>query len=908
VKNVFRIFKRDVKRLFTVPAAWVIVVGLCITPALYAWFNIVGFWDPYGNTQSISVAVANEDSGASSDLTGKVDIGTQIVNTLRKNDKIGWKFVDADEAHTEVNSGKSYAAIIIPSDFSKNLVSIVSGDFKRPKLEYYVNEKLNAIAPKVTDTGASTIDNQVNATFVATVSAVVTNDLKDTLGKATSKLESTRTDVGATLEESRAKVVKAQKALTTMADDIDGSRGKVSQIKKTLDSTSSALKNARTLASQTAPLLNEVSKESTSFSSTALATLGKGSTLISSISRTSDAAVTDLTGTLLKEQGKVGGALSTVQSIADSNRQIVSNLTDITNEFVVGDTRARILAVLTDLKEQNAKNSELISEVVKVNDGVGDTVSGVSDTADALTSSVTATTAAGGKLSSDFSKSTLPALTSDLSSLSVSSGQMAGVLNSQIGLVSESMGMLGQLDSTLKEAANALNSSASSVGTIADDLDTASTDVTALGTSAMWKNLLSVSDIDASAIAKNLSAPAKLQQKTLYPVATYGSAMAPLFTNLSLWIGAFVLVVILKLEVDREGIASLTSTQSYMGRWLLMALFSAAQALIVCIGDLIIGVQTVNPVAFVATGVVTALAYLSIVYALSKSFAHVGKGICVLLVMVQIPGASGLYPIEMMPGFFHALYPLLPFTYGIDAMRETIGGYYDGHYAIALGKLGIFVALAFIVGLAARRYLVNVNKMFADELDQTEIFVGEKAEVGERSYRLTHIIQALVDKDEYKQDMIERAHRFSTNYSTMRRGAFIVGFVVPIILGVISSLNWSTKPLVLGLWVAWVLLIIGFLVTIEYIRDSIRSQVSLGNMPESDIRRMLKAHYSHRGHERGRFRINLHRRRSRLSSRKAAASANEASGIETLEALANASQNSTAPNTDERTQGKGGAR
>src|SRR5699024_9104666 len=109
------------------------------------------------------------------------------------------------------------------------------------------------------------------------------------------------------------------------------------------------------------------------------------------------------------------------------------------------------------------------------------------------------------------------------------------------------------------------------------------------------------------------------------------------------------------------------------------------QALIVCLGNLaVIGVQTVSAPAFVATGVATALAYLSIVYALCVSLGHIGRGLCVLLVVMQIPGASGLYPIEMMPDFFRVIYPLLPFTYGIDAMRETIGGFYGAQYWRAL--------------------------------------------------------------------------------------------------------------------------------------------------------------------------------------------------------------------------------
>ncbi|MUG03843.1 DUF3533 domain-containing protein, partial [Bacillus tequilensis] len=156
-------------RLARVSKAWIIIIGVIVTPSLYAWFNIVAFWDPYSNTQQVSVAIVNEDAGASSDLTGHIDVGGELVDQLKQNDKLGWTFVDEDEAMDAVRSGRSYAAIIIPPDFSRDFLSITTGEFTRPALEYFVNEKANAIAPKITDVGASTLDNQINSTFVSTV-------------------------------------------------------------------------------------------------------------------------------------------------------------------------------------------------------------------------------------------------------------------------------------------------------------------------------------------------------------------------------------------------------------------------------------------------------------------------------------------------------------------------------------------------------------------------------------------------------------------------------------------------------------------------------------------------------------------------------------------------------------------
>lgn len=173
MKKAFQIFKRDLKRLLHNPVAMVITIGVCIIPSLYAWYNIEANWDPYSNTSGVKIAVANEDEGVESELTGSLNAGEQTVEQLKENDDLGWVFTDAESAKESVYSGEYYAAIVIPKDFSEKLTSMLTGDFEQPELTYYVNEKKNAIAPKVTDTGAETIEEQLNETFVATVSSTL---------------------------------------------------------------------------------------------------------------------------------------------------------------------------------------------------------------------------------------------------------------------------------------------------------------------------------------------------------------------------------------------------------------------------------------------------------------------------------------------------------------------------------------------------------------------------------------------------------------------------------------------------------------------------------------------------------------------------------------------------------------
>ena len=203
MRNVLQILRRDLKRLVTVPAAWVIMIGITIIPPLYAWFNIYGFWNPYGNTQGIKVAVANVDKGTDNALLGKMNLGDQIEDTLKDNDQLGWEFMGKAEAMEAVQSGDCYAAIIIPSNFSENLANVVTDSKNRPTLEYYVNEKSSPISPKITDQGATTVDRTVNNTFVSTVSEVLTKAVNSTNGTINGKTNSFVNETTAELDKTQ---------------------------------------------------------------------------------------------------------------------------------------------------------------------------------------------------------------------------------------------------------------------------------------------------------------------------------------------------------------------------------------------------------------------------------------------------------------------------------------------------------------------------------------------------------------------------------------------------------------------------------------------------------------------------------------------------------------------------------
>ncbi|ASI76136.1 YhgE/Pip domain-containing protein [Bacillus pacificus] len=172
MKQIWRIYKTDLRNVAKHWAAIVIVVGLMILPSLYAWFNIKASWDPYGNTKEVPIAVSNQDAG--SNLRGKdINIGNEIVDSLKKNKNLGWKFVDEKQAIYGVERGDYYASITIPKDFSEKIATVLDENPQKPELDYYVNEKVNAIAPKITAKGASGITEEISKNFVKTANGEI---------------------------------------------------------------------------------------------------------------------------------------------------------------------------------------------------------------------------------------------------------------------------------------------------------------------------------------------------------------------------------------------------------------------------------------------------------------------------------------------------------------------------------------------------------------------------------------------------------------------------------------------------------------------------------------------------------------------------------------------------------------
>ena len=833
MKKIFQIFARDMRRLFTNPAAAIVMVGVCVLPSLYAWFNIAANMDPYGNTSNIKVAIANCDAGASTEMMS-LDAGGTIVDTLKKNKQLGWTFVDEKQAKAGVTSGKYYAAIVIPENFSESLLSILDGEVKQPELDYYINEKKNAIAPKITATGASTIQQQINDTFSSVAAETVSELIRTSAGDLTGKIDKTNSELSTALSETRDNLKEYQKVLKNFEETSGSSEKLIKDALETLDAVSSVADSGSKTLTDTTALLAASRQSLGSFSSQFSSALSNGETLLNN---TYASAIVKL-GTFETKASQVntviGDSIDSVTSLNQKQAELLAELQKLHESIGSDSTLSGLIGEkITVLQQQNASFQELLDSLSTSNSSIQEAMTTAQNTRTSLEKLVTDSRSSLQTYRNSLNESLIPKLSQSMDTLSTLSGTLTATLSDVNPTIEQLKLILTQLDTSLSDSSAALGQTGGVLDTIDQQFSTITTDLGVLQSSDIYNQLITLKGLDADSISDFMSSPVSIQSKVLYEVENYGSGMTPFYTNLALWVGGLILVSILKQEVDKdEKISRFTPSQAYFGRWLVFVIMGLIQGFIVCAGDiLLLKTQCLHPAAFILAGMFCSFVYVNLIYAMALTF---GKALAVLLVILQIPGSSGTYPIEMTPIFFQKLHPLLPFSYGISAMRECIAGFYGHTYAKNLGILALFLLLAFFIGLVLRLLLMNLNHLFDRRLDETDLMLGETASDELQRPQMQLMLRALMRDDEARKEFMEKSERFERRYPYLIRYGFLAIVIIPLIF-LILMFSLESKIVYLILWIVSLIALVLYLICVEYIHDKIRRQMELGGITSEDL-------------------------------------------------------------------------
>ena len=757
MKLIWGIFKRDICHATRNVIAVIVSMGLVVVPALYAWFNIAASWDPYGNTKALKVAVANTDKGYKSELVPvRINVGETIISTLRANDQLDWQFVGRDKAIDGVKSGDYYAAIVIPKQFSADMMTLFSTNIKHAQLKYYLNEKINPIAPHITDQGATTVVNTIDKTFAKTIAQVGLDLASNVLRYSKSpqmaqymeNLNSNLNTMVSTLTGASQQVAAYSQLLGSANDIVDSTN-------QLLQSTTVAGKQAKNTLKQGKSGATSLTAAGKSITSSVNTALNQASSALDAVANKADKAF----DTLGKDSAEAAQQLKTLsdqvaesQSVYDTYLASLQHMRTSVEQLPDNDKAKQPLLDAIDreitlLTAAQGDTQKLAQRLDNASKQITQSTASAAQSHAEIRSQITNAKQSISTVRDDYSANVKPkidALASSVGTLISQTGnvisQLSGTTDSLNDVTSNVGTNIASIRSTLDGIATKLNSSATTLNTL----------ITAMNSSDNGaensNELKSLTTSNASTLSTLISAPVALHRVAVYPIANYGSAMAPFYTILSIWVGAIILCAMLKVTIsDREkahvlglgdtlpriagpsgpGNASRWGLQlrhEYFGRYTIFLLLALLQGTLVCLGDMyFLGVQANHALQFLAVGWLAALVFSNIVYTLTVSFGDIGKAIAVVLLVMQVAGSGGTFPIETLPKFFQILYPFLPFPHAIDAMHAAMAGSYGNEYLLDMVYLALFLIPSLLLGLVLRKPVIRLNNWVSRNLESTKV-------------------------------------------------------------------------------------------------------------------------------------------------------------------------------------------
>ena len=836
MRNVFTIFKNDFRALTRHFFAFLIILAILFLPALYAWFNIYAFWDPYGKTGDVSIAVVCNDRDYMDEDGKIINIGNQLVEELKQDEKIGFVFLDdADKAVDDLYAGKYYAAVIIEPDFTYNMYNFLKGDMFSPTINFYQNEKTNAIAVKVVEAAGDKVKQSVNKAYIQAIVETLfgkfntfsegvqgdntINMLRNTLdkidknlaqyddtidqfvaannslvgtlnnsnstidytihllgneriniSKQVSYIESTKNDIALINEE-------VNNLLTGLQDSVQNAIYKLDRLYNGGEDPDTVKETLKELERQYQELIDYLTHSGISGpeAEDALSALNRIRDKITQLreqlgmNAQNDANAADqlkadynevtvpmvYTAVTGYDYDDLANAQKTEQSMdtmmtfmADDAEQRIVNIqnnVEIAKTTTDDNTREK---ALTAAKNDSVIVSQELSALGTAMDAVEDAAGATDKKASTAAAQAAGNTKDAGEIFDDIlngnrdidlveylqvisdllgnarvalTEIVYPSITTLLTNLQDSLGDLSSVLLD----LSDVMGKVPPIVSELSNTFGAVNNALVQVKDLISSYRTRIAD--ALGVlngdteDTRLQQVLDFMDVDPQSIAEFLASPVTIRAESVYPVESYGAAMAPFYSMLAIWVGCIILNAILKVDTPIELIGA-TSRQKFFGRYLIFALLSLIQAMVIMGGDLLIfGMDCAHPGLFLLSGVVTSLTCSMLAYSMAIAFGNIGKALFVVFLIIQIAGSGGSYPIELLPDFFQQVYLFFPFPYAINAMREAIAGLYQNNYLIYLLQLLLFFGVGLFVGLVLKRPLDGINRYMNDQLEKSEM-------------------------------------------------------------------------------------------------------------------------------------------------------------------------------------------
>lgn len=690
MKNILKIFNSDIKGLWKNKLALLIAVAICVLPSLYAWFNIYSNWDPYSNTSTIPVAVVSVDEGYEKEDGETVVMGNDVIDSLKENDKIGWQFVETkQDAIDGVYSGDYYAAIVIGENFSESMYGFADHDLVHPSVTYYENEKKNPIASKITDTAKETLQSSINEEFVSVAVSTVMESLNE-LADDAQKTQYIQKIIGKleTVDKNLSDYLVTLDSLitcnTTLASNLKTAGSQVTGVSGKIENGAAQVGRAREDAKQSITVLQSQ---------------------MDAVYETIHTHLQEVNNVLVQNAPTQEEISNAVHHVINTDEQI-EKLKEILQSDLIPDGTNKDNMI------------ELLDSIQTTTDAVHNALAnGIGDHA---------TLQAASKLINAVMPVVEKQLQQDIDSMKANIAAAYNHMAASLKSMNEGLTGTGTALNSLSDTVSSSNGSFSTLKDVIlaskADIQTLLAELKEVDEGERYEQFIRILSTDPETMGAFFSEPVVIDTVAVYPVENYGSGVTPFYTILALWVGAVILVALFKVQVEDTRCVGARLYEKYFGRFLLFFVLGQLQALIVVLGDLyLLKVQCKEPTLFFVTAAFTSFTFTLLIYTLTVSFGDVGKAFVVVVMVIQIAGSSGTYPIEILPEFYRNVYQYFPFPYAMNAMRETIGGMYESDYWTYMGKLSVFALAALMIGLFVRKPFMKINHFVEERMEDTKM-------------------------------------------------------------------------------------------------------------------------------------------------------------------------------------------
>lgn len=722
MSGILQLFRADLSRATRNVMSVIVLCGLIVIPSVFTWFNVIASWEPFDNTKNLKVAVASVDEGYTSSLMPiHINVGSMVESTLRSNDQMDWVITSKKEAIAGTKSGEFYAAMVLPKDFSERMLTFYTAGSPRTQIEYYTNDKSNPLAPLITSEGADDLSAKINAEFTQELDNIalslvssIASSLDDPESQATfSRLE---TQIGAMSDQLRS----AASTATMFTALLQSSAPLANSAVSLLDAVDSEFSSANGKVQQGLSSSNEIRQAINNATQSLSEAFAASNARLDQLESRANAAFNAMNS----QSGAAAGELNTlsaeVGTLVAQHTAIRDNLVALKDAAPPADQGA-FTPLIRDLNTAIAQEQSIQNRLALAATGVTDGNAQAQANRAAVIGDINEARVALAQANNAYVnevKPLLDQLASTLVELGTTFGSLSGDLSFVSSIADGSATMLEKAATDTQALSEALTKSADTFTVVQQALSKAiaSGDV---------QKLAQVIGANPETLATALAQPIGLDRIAVYPIVSFGAGMAPLYTVLSLWVGALLLSVTLRVDPPAQafdGGPTLKLHEQFLGRYAIFGLLGLAQSTLVFLGNiLLVGLDPVHPFLFMLTGWVSSLVFTFLIYTLVVSFSDAGKALAVFLLVVQVAGAGGAYPLPLLPQWFQNVSPFLPATHSIDAIRASMAGIYQGDYWISIGWLLFFLLPALLLGLALRKPLIGLNQTMEGMLKSTKL-------------------------------------------------------------------------------------------------------------------------------------------------------------------------------------------